>query len=128
MADLNRFVFYGDWLNNIAHLPLEEQEKIISDIVRYGVGSEMLHQEEPNIKMAFLFTKGAIDTSKNNYQEKINNGVNYGKKKKLDDAQVYTLAREGKDSSQIAEILGVSKSSVDHSQGWSKRKNDEFLG
>jgi DNA-binding CsgD family transcriptional regulator len=33
------------------------------------------------------------------------------------------LALEGKNSTEIAEILGVSKSSIDHCEGWKKRKS-----
>ena len=29
---LNRFVFYGEWIDNIKHLPQETQDKIIADI------------------------------------------------------------------------------------------------
>jgi DNA-binding CsgD family transcriptional regulator len=32
------------------------------------------------------------------------------------------LALQGKNSTEIAEILGVSKSSIDHSEGWKQRK------
>ena len=30
---LNRFVFYGEWIDNIKHLPQEMQDKIIADMV-----------------------------------------------------------------------------------------------
>ena len=47
-----------------------------------------------------------------------------GAKKKIDDAEVYRLAREGKSSAEIAAILGFSKSSIDHSDGWRLRKKE----
>ena len=37
------------------------------------------------------------------------------------------LAREGKNSTQIAAELNISKSAVDHSEGWSHRKEDGFV-
>ena len=43
------------------------------------------------------------------------------------DKAIYDLAKQGKKSGEIAEILGVSKSSIDHSDGWKNRKNDEFV-
>ena len=33
---IDTFVFYGEWLDNIKDLPVEEQDKIIADVVRYG--------------------------------------------------------------------------------------------
>jgi len=49
-----------------------------------------------------------------------------GRKKKIDDNAVYQMAKEGKSSAQIAELLGCSKSAVDHSEGWKNRKNEDF--
>jgi transposase len=37
------------------------------------------------------------------------------------------LAKEGKSSTEIATVLGISKSSVDHSDGWKNRKEDTFV-
>ena len=63
-----------------------------------------------------------IDFSKEKYSEKLVMSQFAGRKKKVDDGQVLRLALEGKNSAEIAEILGVSKSSIDHSEGWKKRK------
>ena len=121
---MSNFVFYGDWLKNIEDLPVEIQDKIIADIVRYGVDVDMAHEDEMTISMAVNFTKRAIDDSKAKYKAKIEYGKNHGKAKKTNDKEIYDLAREGLKSAEIAEILGVSKSSVDHSEGWRQRKND----
>jgi DNA-binding NarL/FixJ family response regulator len=121
---MGNFVFYKDWIKNIKDLPIDIQDKIIADIVRYGVGEEMAHDGEATIQMAVNFTKRAIDDSKAKYKAKIEYGKNHGKAKKTNDKEIYDLAREGLKSAEIAEILGVSKSSVDHSDGWRQRKND----
>lgn len=42
-----------------------------------------------------------------------------GRKKKVDDEQILRLALTGKNSTEIAEILGAS---IDHSEGWKQRK------
>lgn len=67
MALNNRFVFYGEWLDNIVNLPLETQDKIIAEIVRYGTGNQPRYTEDMMITMAVNFTKGAIDHSKEEY-------------------------------------------------------------
>ena len=38
---IDTFVFYGEWLDNIKDLPIEEQDKIIADVVRYGTRKEL---------------------------------------------------------------------------------------
>ena len=68
---MSNFVFYRNWLDNIKDLPIEIQDKIIADIVRYGVEEEMAHSEDITIAMAVNFTKRAIDDSKAKYQAKI---------------------------------------------------------
>ena len=121
---MGNFVFYKDWIKNISDLPIDIQDKIIADIVRYGVGEEVEHDGEPTVQMAVNFTKKAIDTSKAKYKAKVEFGKEHGKVKKTNDKEIYELAREGMKSAEIAEILGISKSSVDHSAGWRQRKNE----
>lgn len=123
---MSNFVFYKDWMDNIKDLPVEIQDKIIADIVRYGVDTEMAHGDDITVMMAVNFTKRAIDESKAKYQAKIEFGKTHGRGKKIDNQQIYDLAREGRKSNEIAAILGISKSSVDHSDGWKNRKVEDF--
>lgn len=128
MGENVTFIFYGDWLNSIQGLPVDIQDKIIADIVRYGVEEEMQHTDDMTVQMAVNFTKRAIDDSKNKYKEKIEMGKVGGKaKRKVDDKAIYDLARQGMKSDEIAKNLNVSKSSVDHSEGWKNRNNEEFI-
>ena len=124
VLEIDNFIFLGEWLNSIQNLDVDTQDKIIGEIVRYGANKAFEHADEPMIAMAVNFTKGAIDKAKKDYYEKIVNGSKGGRKKTVDDKAVYELARQGKKSEEIAAELGVSKSSVDHSIGWTKRKED----
>lgn len=123
--DLHRFVFYGEWLENIKGLPVEEQMKIVYDMVQYGTGNEPQFQDDPMVMMGLNFVKGAIEKSKQDYINKVNNGNNYGRKRVVDDNEIYNLAKKGMSSAQISEELGISKSSVDHSAGWKRRKEKD---
>ena len=71
--------------------------------------------------------KGRIDFSKDKYAQKVSGGNKAGRSKKIDENQVYELAKIGKTSQEISVILGCSKSSVDHSQGWKRRKEDNLI-
>ena len=66
-----------------------------------------------------------IDYSKEKYEQKKYMAQGAGRRKVIDDKAIWELAQQGNTSAKIAEILGVSKSSVDHSIGWKKRR--EFL-
>ena len=123
--DLHRFVFYGEWLENIKGLPVEEQMKIVYDMVQYGTGNEPQFQDDPMVMMGLNFVKGAIEKSKQDYINKVNNGNNYGRKRVVNDNEIYNLAKNGMSSAQISEELGISKSSVDHSAGWKRRKEKD---
>lgn len=78
------------------------------------------------VSMAVNFTKGAIDKAKYDYVQKVCAGKNFGRKKSVNDEEIYNLARQGKKAQQIADELGLSKSAVDHSEGWKNRKDQEF--
>lgn len=116
------FVVHKEWLDSIAGLPVEQQDKIIADMVRYGTEMEIVHDDDP-ITQAFVnILKSRIDFSKDKYSKKVEMSKTAGRKKKVDDIEIWRLAQEGKNSDEIAEILGCSKSSVDHSAGWRNRK------
>lgn len=124
MDELNRFVFYGEWLENIKDLPLDIQDKIIAEIVRYGTNNCRQYEENMMVSMAVNFTKGAIDNAKLEYLKKVNAGKNYGRKKTVDDKAIYELAKQGMKAADIAEQLGISITSVNHSDGWRNRKEE----
>ena len=57
MADVEkRFVFYGEWLNNIKSLDQATQDKVIADIVRYGTNEDMFYSDDPVVS-TIVFAK-----------------------------------------------------------------------
>lgn len=125
MADT--FIFYGEWIDNIKDLPVEEQDKVLADIVRYGTRKELQHKDDPFTSSIVNMLKGRIDITISEYEKKIEMSKNAGRKKKVDDKQIYDMARNGKTASEIALELGCSKATVDKNIGWKQRKNDEFV-
>lgn len=119
------FVVHSEWLENIEKLPIEQQDKIIAEFVRYGCDMNLEHEDDSVIQAFVNMLKGRIDFSKDKYQQKVNNGKTSGRRKKVDDKNIRELARGGKSSSEIAQLLGISKSSVDHSEGWRRRNDDD---
>ena len=123
---IETFIVHKEWLDNIAGLPVEMQDKIIADFVRYGVGLDLEHSEDPVTQSMVNMLKNRIDFSKEQYAKKVEMSKSAGRKKKLDDQKVYDLARAGRSAAEVAELLGVSKSAVDHSEGWRQRKQEGF--
>jgi DNA-binding NarL/FixJ family response regulator len=78
------------------------------------------------VSLAVNFTKNGINRAKWDYYEKIKNGSKGGRQKTVNDKAIHELAVQGKRSEDIAKELGISKSSVDHSEGWRKRKEADF--
>lgn len=87
-----------------------------------------MHENEEFIGALVNMVKKDIDYSKIKYAEKVASGERaVGRKKKLDDQSIWNLAHnENRKSEEIAQILGYSKSSVDHSEGWRRRKEENF--
>ena len=124
---IDTFVFYGEWLDNIKDLPVEEQDKIIEDIVRYGTRKELQHENDTYTAAIVNMLKGRIDNNIYEYEKKLEMSKTAGRKKRLDDQKVYELARQGKTAQEVADELGVSKSSIDKCEGWKNRKIDNFV-
>jgi len=121
------FIVHKEWLDNISGLPIEQQDKIIAEFVRYGCGMELQHSDDAFAQAMVNMLKNRIDYSKDKYLQKVEMGKTAGRKKKVNDMEIYQLAREGKTANEIATILDISKSTVDHSTGWKERKNEEFV-
>lgn len=103
------------------------QDKVLAEIVRYGTRKPTRYDDDPVIFSIVNGYKGRIDSTISDYEKKVTMSKTAGRKKKIDDKMIYDMAREGKTANEIAEELGISKSSVDKNEGWKNRKNDEFV-
>ena len=124
---IDTFVMRGEWIDNIATLPADIQDKVLADIVRFGTGRPTLYDNDPIIFSLVNGYKGSMTNTTNEYLKKIEMSKTAGRKKKIDDKKIYALAREGKTAQEVADTLGVSKSTIDKSDGWKNRKNEEFV-
>lgn len=122
------FIFHGAWLNYIEGLTEEQKLKVVWDIVNYGADKDLTYSKEDKFVATIVnFVKGNIDSSKKNYEATIERNQKGGRKKMIDEKQVYEMARSGKKSQEIAEELGCSKSTVDNNPGWKNRKDDNYF-
>lgn len=122
MAQDVTFIVHREWLDSIKNLPIEQQDKIIAEFVRYGTDLGLKHPDDALTQSFVNILKSRIDFSKNKYEKKVQAGKNAGRKKKVDNDEILRLALGGMKSAEIAEKLGVSKSTIDHSDGWKRRK------
>ena len=122
MAQDVTFIVHREWLDSIKNLPIEQQDKIIAEFVRYGTDLGLKHPDDALTQSFVNILKSRIDFSKNKYEKTVQAGKSAGRKKKVDDDEILRLALGGMKSAEIAEKLGVSKSTIDHSDGWKKRK------
>lgn len=122
MAQDVTFIVHREWLDSIKNLPIEQQDKIIAEFVRYGTDLGLKHPDDALTQSFVNILKSRIDFSKNKYEKKVQAGKSAGRKKKVDDDEILRLALGGMKSMEIAEKLGVSKSTIDHSDGWKRRK------
>ena len=121
MAQDVTFIVHREWLDSIKNLPIEQQDKIIAEYVRYGTDLGLKHPDDALTQSFVNILKSRIDFSKNKYEKKVQAGKSAGRKKKVDDDEILRLALGGMKSAEIAEKLGVSKSTIDHSDGWKRR-------
>lgn len=122
MAQDVTFIVHREWLDSIKNLPIEQQDKIIAEFVRYGTDLGLKHPDDALTQSFVNILKSRIDFSKSKYEKKVQAGKSAGRKKKVDDDEILRLALGGMKSAEIAEKLGVSKSTIDHSDGWKRRK------
>lgn len=131
MANGNTFIFFPEWLEDLKSLSDDRAifNEAIAEIVLYGAGAEWQNMLTDNklIQAITNHAKRDLEFSKSKYQNKIESGKNGGRPKKVNDKEIYELAKKGMKSAEIAAELGISKSSIDHSDGWRARNSDEFI-
>ena len=57
------FIVRGEWLDNINTLPMDLQDKIIAEVVRYGTRRELQYETDPVVFSMVNMLKGRIDAS-----------------------------------------------------------------
>ena len=123
MADVT-CVIHSEWADPISHLSVDQQDAILADVFRYCTSLPLQHSEDPAVSMALGFLKTKIDFSKNKYLEKKTGGqINGARRKKYSTQEIYEMSQKYPDNAEkVAEELGCSKSTIDHSEGWRRRK------
>ena len=66
--ELDSFVFKKKWIEKIAALPMEQQDQILAEIVRYGTGSELKYKDNAVINSMVKLITDEIDFSKEKYR------------------------------------------------------------
>ena len=122
MADT--FIFRKEWIDNMGALNVEMQDKIISDLARYGAGLPLRHTDEPIVAAFVESQKKRIDGSTAAYEEKVVMSKGAGRKATVDRSQIYEMAYSGMSAKEIAAVLGCSQSTVNHSTEWKKARQD----
>ena len=111
------FIIHSDWLVSLRRLPVEQQDKVLAEWVRYGSEEKLEYADDFLIATIVEQRMGAIDASKERYQEKVAQGKTGGSRKKYNDEKIAALKKQGiYTNQQIADMMGCSKSKVDHTQ------------
>ena len=120
MADT--FIFRKEWIDNMGALSIETQDKIISDLARYGAGLPMQHVDDPVVATFVESQKKRIDGSVAAYKEKVVMSKGAGRKATVDRSKIYEMAYTGMSAKEIALAIGCSQSTVQHSEEWKRAR------
>ena len=102
---------------------MDMQDKIIADAVRYGCKMNMVYEDDVIINSFVGTITGNIDYSLKKYEENVSKSKN---RMKVNDRDIWAMARMGKTAQEIADYYGVKKNTIEHKDGWRNRGNDEF--
>lgn len=114
---------YQEWWDLIKNLkePASRLE-MLEAICTYGIDGQEPQFEDKNLKVFFTGSiRPKLNENREKYQEKVLFGENTGRRKVVDDTEIYDLACAGLSAKDIAARLGISVDSVYHSKGWTGR-------
>lgn len=128
MRDIDRIIVMRNWIDNVKGMLNEKQlQEYTSAILMYGLYEEYHKSDDVAVQMALNFVLPQIDMMLDSYEEKKKVGQKVGRKKTVDDVQVWKLFREGVKGADIAKKLGKTPTAIYHSEGWQERLNDNYL-
>lgn len=120
------FIFRKEWIDSICRLDTAVQDKIISDLARYGAGLPLEHEDDPVVAAFVESQKKRLDGSIAAYAEKVVMSKSGGRKATVDRNQIYELAYSGLSAKEVAEAVGCSVSTVLHSDEWKRARQKEI--
>lgn len=126
MGETKNFVFYQNWRDFIKGLSSQaDQLQLMTAIIDYGVTGEYDELAmSPMVRNTFnTMIKPAIDRSQKNYADSVEYGKSHGRPRTINDDKIRDLFKKGMKADAIAKELGISVTSVYHSDGWKNRKD-----
>ena len=128
MRKIDRILIMSNWIDNVKEMLNEDQLKeFCYAILMYGLYEEYHKSNDVAVQMALNFVLPQIDMMLDSYEEKKQMGQKVGRKKTIDDIQVWKMFREGVKGADIAKKLGKTPTAIYHSEGWQERLNDNYL-
>lgn len=116
-------IFYQEWWDLIKNLKNSTSRlEMLEAIGTYGIDGAEPQFTDENMKVFFTSAiRPKLDENRAKYQEKVLFGENTGRRKVVDDKEIFDLASAGFSAKDIAARLGISVDSVYHSKGWVNR-------
>ena len=118
----NGFAFYQNYWEAIQSLPIDQQKEVCYAIVYYGITGEMVNPA--SFPIGYAMTQGfkpAIDNSVDRWNSNVVKAeIKHDSYAERDDA-IIELIKEGLNSAEIADKLGMSSSAVRKTRAWRSR-------
>lgn len=125
---MNSMIFMKHWLKKIESLTEEQKGEVCYRILVYGLTGEDISPKDPVAKMAYDFIKPQIEQIQKKFKIDQTRGKAGGRPKQISDEQIWDLAHnQGMKGAEIAEKLGIPKTTVYSSEGWRQRKEDLII-
>jgi hypothetical protein len=122
-----KVVIMKDWLDLIEKRCSSDQVKeICYKLLQYGLNEKYEESEDLVVNIMLDTFCPQIDAMQETYRERVVQASRGGRPAALDNKMVWELAKQGLTGTDIAEKLGVPKSTVYSSAGWRNRNEKNY--
>ena len=122
-----KVVIMKDWLDLIEKRCSPNQVKeICYKLLQYGLNEKYEESEDLVVNIMLDTFCPQIDAMQETYRERVVQASRGGRPAALDNKMVWELAKQGLTGTDIAEKLGVPKSTVYSSAGWRNRNEKNY--
>lgn len=132
MGNYDNFVFYGSWRESLEGFREDFGDEYavwaLWNLMTAATGGDIETDKKSIINWISGSCMPNIKAAKERYTFSIENGKKGGRPSKIkeeDNNKIFELKKEGKTQLEIANLLGVSQSTIKRSEGWNRTLSSE---
>lgn len=122
-----KMVFMKDWFEQIEKSCTEVQKgELCYKLIKYGLLEVYEESEDSLVNLLLEMYSPQVDAMQEAYEMRVAAAQKGGRPSSINNEEIWRLAKQGLNGTEISIKLGIPKSTIYSSAGWKGRKDDSY--